>query len=105
MVVVICCHHRAQALSGSLFLCKHTWEHVLLKQKKMMMLVLNISSNGILCSIQDGGSLVCGVFGHRDLTQYFITLAHKKTAQGIWRVIVVQYLEDWGNLSEQALRD
>lgn len=48
MVVVICCRHRALALSGSQFLCEHTWECVLLKQKKMMMLVLNISSNGIL---------------------------------------------------------
>lgn len=47
MVVVICCRHRAHALAGSQFLCKHTWEHVLLKQKKKM-LVLNISSNGAL---------------------------------------------------------
>lgn len=47
MGVVICCCHRAHALAGSQFLCKHTWEHVLLKQKKMMS-VLNISSNGAL---------------------------------------------------------
>lgn len=37
MVVVICCRHGAHALAGSQFLCKHTWDGVLLKQKKMML--------------------------------------------------------------------
>lgn len=46
MVVVGCGSHRARALAGTQLLCKHTWEHVLLKKK--MMLVLNISSIGTL---------------------------------------------------------
>lgn len=54
------------------------------------------------CSIQDSGSLVCGVFVYWDLIRYFVMLvkAHTKTSQGGWRIIVVQYLEDrriWAN--------
>lgn len=78
MVVVICCRHGAPALAGSRFLCKHTWERVLLKQKKMMLSW--IFQPMAPCSIRAGGSFVCGVFGHRDLTWYFIMLvkAQKK---------------------------
>lgn len=48
------------------------------------------------CSIQDVGSLVCCVFCHRDLTWYHSgKKAHKKTGWGVWRLIVVQYPEDW----------
>lgn len=94
MVVVICCRHRAHALADSQFLCTHG-KHVPLKQKKMMLSWLFHPTAP--CSIQGGGSRVCGVFGHRDLTWYSIMLveAHKKTARGVWRIIVVQYLEDW----------
>lgn len=103
MVVVICCRHRALALAASQVLCEHTWEHVRLKQRRMMLSwIFQLTAP---CSIQGGGSFICGVFCHWDLTWYFIMLvkAHKKTARGGWRVIVVQYLKDWEIwASEQA---
>lgn len=82
MVVVRCGSHGAQAPAASPFLCKHT--HGNLSYWKRRWCSSWIFRPSAPCSIQDSGSLVCGVSGHWDLIRYIVMLVkgHTETAWG-----------------------
>lgn len=89
MVVVLCCRHRAHALADSQFLCTHTWNMCYWNRRRWCCPEYFIQWRPV------ASKAVALLFVVSLATETWLVKAHKKTAREVWRIIVVQYLEDW----------